>query len=621
MLGMSRLSESRLLPRPRSVTDAEGEWTPDRHGTVGLGRTEPPVLWAATGLTDALGAATGGQWDAAAGAAEAPVSVHVDPRAVPHAQGYRLTVAPDAVHIIAADAAGAQYGLLALTQLLAEHGDRLPAGRLDDYPDFAVRGVMLDISRDKVPTMATLFDLVDLLASLRVNHFQLYTEHTFAYPDHRRVWAAASPMTAEQILELDAYCRDRGVELAPNQNGFGHMERWLWLPRYRPLAEVHGHPEAIHRPRGYGRFGCTLCPIDPEAERLMGSLYEQLLPNFTSKRFNIGGDEPRELGKGRSKAECDRRGVGEVYVDFLGRLIGHVQRLGRVPMYWGDIVMHHPEVLERLPKQDAIALEWGYSHNHDFDGRCAKYAAAGVPMWVCPGTGTWLSLVGRTAQAVANLRAAAVDGPRHGAGGFLNTNWGDRGHWQPISTAYGPFAYGAAVSWCAQTNAEPDWTAVGMHVFEDPSGEAGRIMADLGRLHEISGPGVGNTAIVALMIVPDGPRWDGQIITERLTDAVDRADALLGDLREADIRRHDADQIVEEMTVAVGLYQHGCRFAARKLAGGGPTWTALDVELAGLIGRYCGTWLARNRPGGLADSVARFQRLRAHYRAADEAAD
>jgi len=96
---------------------------------------------------------------------------------------------------------------------------------------------MLDISRNKVPSMATLYSLVDLLAGLKINHLQLYTEHTFAYAAHREVWADASPMTAEEVLLLDSYCRERFIELAPNQNSFGHLQGWLRLPRYREMAE------------------------------------------------------------------------------------------------------------------------------------------------------------------------------------------------------------------------------------------------------------------------------------------------------------------------------------------------------------------------------------------------
>ena len=103
---------------------------------------------------------------------------------------------------------------------------------------FATRGYMLDISRDKVPSMATLRRIVDLLKICNYNQFQLYTEHTFAYPGHETVWRDASAVTPAEIRELDAYCRMNDIELVPNQNSFGHMERWLVHPEYNPLAAM-----------------------------------------------------------------------------------------------------------------------------------------------------------------------------------------------------------------------------------------------------------------------------------------------------------------------------------------------------------------------------------------------
>ena len=97
-------------------------------------------------------------------------------------------------------------------------------------------GYMLDISRHRVPTMETVKRQVDILAELGYNHFELYTEHTFAYSKHETVWREASPFTPDEIRELDDYCAARGIELVPNQNSFGHMERWLKHEAYRPLA-------------------------------------------------------------------------------------------------------------------------------------------------------------------------------------------------------------------------------------------------------------------------------------------------------------------------------------------------------------------------------------------------
>ena len=68
-----------------------------------------------------------------------------------------------------------------LRQLLREYGRRLPCLKIRDWPDFARRGVMLDISRGRVPKLETLLDLVERLADFKINEFQLYTEHTFAY--------------------------------------------------------------------------------------------------------------------------------------------------------------------------------------------------------------------------------------------------------------------------------------------------------------------------------------------------------------------------------------------------------------------------------------------------------
>ena len=52
-------------------------------------------------------------------------------------------------------------------------GDHWPTALLSDWPDFPDRGVMLDVSRDKVPKMETLYGLIDRLACWKINQVQL----------------------------------------------------------------------------------------------------------------------------------------------------------------------------------------------------------------------------------------------------------------------------------------------------------------------------------------------------------------------------------------------------------------------------------------------------------------
>src|SRR4051812_31723510 len=69
------------------------------------------------------------------------------------AQGYALHITADGVDITAADDAGLFYAHATVAQLARLHDGQVPVGTIRDHPDLAIRGVMLDISRDKVPTI------------------------------------------------------------------------------------------------------------------------------------------------------------------------------------------------------------------------------------------------------------------------------------------------------------------------------------------------------------------------------------------------------------------------------------------------------------------------------------
>ena len=216
-----------------------------------------------------------------------------------HDQGYRLSVTDGGITITSRTPAAAFYAEQTLKQLRRQYPDKLPYVEIEDWPDFSARGVMLDISRDKVPTMTTLFGLIDLLAEWKINQLQLYIEHTFAYSQHRTVWEHASPMTADEIRELDQYCRERFIDLVPNQNSFGHMERWLRHSEYAHLAEAIDGAETPWGFRWEGPF--SLCPTDPKSLKLLEGLYAELLPNFTSRFFNVGCDETFDIGRDEAK--------------------------------------------------------------------------------------------------------------------------------------------------------------------------------------------------------------------------------------------------------------------------------------------------------------------------------
>lgn len=618
------MDELNLLPTPRELRRVDGRSILENDRLIVLDGAEPDrLLFTATRVKDALRAAANVDWALSAVADPPPAEVGLRLRVVPerfsHDQAYELVVSPDDIVVEAGTPQGVFYGAVTLIQLLEQAGASLPCLRISDRPDFVDRGVMLDVSRDKVPTMETLYRLVDRLASWKINQLQLYTEHTFAYRHHPEVWAKASPLTGEEILRLDAYCRERFIELVPNQNSFGHMQRWLTHERYAGLAELHGE---FTVPWGTAQGPFSLSPVDPGSIELIRGLFDELLPHFTSRRVNVGCDETFDLGQGRSKQACAERGVGRVYLDFLLQIHRDVSARGFTMQFWGDIIEKHPELIPELP-EDAIALGWGYEADHPFASLCEQYAAAGVPFYVCPGTSSWCSIGGRSENALGNLRNAAENGLRHGALGYLITDWGDLGHWQVLPVSHLGFVAGAAYSWAWEANRSLDVVkALSWHAFGDPSGRMGRVAYRLGDVHRRIEKTIFNATPLFWIMQGSRQQWEGVTPDElRATlDAIDEAvtDLAVGPGTAAPGRdAAEADLVRAEFANTARLLRHACRRGLLLLeAEPDPASVKreLATDLSELVEEYRRLWLARNRPGGLDDSVARFEPLYADYR-------
>lgn len=535
--------------------------------------------------------------------------VHIRPDAIPHAQGYALSITQEGIKINAADDAGAFYARQTLNQLARQFKDtgKLPCVHIEDWPDFPNRGVMLDVARDKVPTMETLFRMVDLFASLKYNQLQLYTEHTFAYPGHETVWKDASPMTPEEIRALDAYCRKRFIELVPNQNSFGHMHRWLQHDAYKHLAEMPGSSD--------------LCPVNPGSIALLRSMYEALLPNFTSRQFNVGCDETYSIGKGGSSEAVAKLGKGRVYLNFLKQIYGLLQEQGFTMQFWGDIILEYPELIPELPEH-IVAMEWGYEADHPFAKRSGKFAASGIPFYVCPGSSSWNSLLGRTRNALENLRLAARNGLDNGAIGYLVTDWGDSGHWQCAPVSFVPFAWGAAVSWAYDANVGLDLArAADVHVFQDKAGVMAQAAMDLGNAHALTGCLRGNSSVYygLLLHALQGSPTEGFLSGMSMTGIQNARHAIedaLNHMNTAKMDLPDAALIQDEFALNARMALFALRLGEERLKANCGTkqlpesaCKPLRDELSQIIETYKTVWLARNRPGGLADSIGRLEAL------------
>ncbi|MEC3907216.1 family 20 glycosylhydrolase [Tamlana sp. 2201CG12-4] len=614
-------SIDKIFPVPQKVVEGKGTFILER-GRILLGPDVKLNLFNnVSELRDLAIEKSGASLSIVSALAEheaAQISIIIDSKVSLRSQGYKLNISETGVQIVANNEAGAFYAIQTLIQVIrfSEKG-KLPYVTIEDWPDFERRGIMVDVSRNKVPTMETLKRTIDRFAEWKINEVQLYIEHTFAYKNHKTVWEEFSPITAEQILELDKYCAERFIDLVPNQNSFGHMKRWLQHDEYVYLSERPGDASSDDWIINNNRS--TLCATDNASVEFMNELLGEYLPNFSSKYANIGGDEPYELGTGKSAQACKEKGKPVVYLEYMKKMNNLVNQFGKKTQMWGDIVNKHPELIPMMPK-DITCMIWGYRPEHPYNKQCPRFKKEGIPFYVCPGTNGWRSFIGKTDRGLANIINATTNGKKYGAYGVLMTDWGDLGHMQPFTVAFPPYIYGAAMSWSTEKNKDVNIEDIlNTHVFLDESEALGKALMTLTNAYKAGGDQELLTPYFNMINRTLEPFEENYITRNynmsNLQGVCKEIEKAMNILESAKPRSYDGEVAIKEMRTAAKLADFMCRvmidrsrvkysdifnisFSKRK---------EYAKELEQIIKDFSKTWILRNRIGGLSDTNKFFE--------------
>ena len=358
-------------------------------------------------------------------------------------EAYEIDILESGIKVYANSNAGYFYACKTLKQIIKYLPIDLQCAHIEDEPDLEVRGFMFDISRNKVAKLQTLEYIVDIMADLRMNHFELYVEgFSFEYQSFRDYLTKNAYITLKEYKKLEKYCNERCIDLVPNQNGFGHMTDWLAKDELKDLAVLPGGMDLW----GSHRAPSTLDPYDEGSAKLVEKMYDDMLPYSNSKYFNMNFDEPFELGKGKSEEMSKKIGIDEVYISFVNKVYPFIKKYNKQPMIWGDVLVRHGASLENMPK-DMIYLDWGYEGDYPFDVQLKKLKEANVPFIAAPGTTTWCSWFGRLYDWTENISNAIWNVYKLGGMGVITTDWGDFGHLQHLAPTLPPLVFTGLLSY------------------------------------------------------------------------------------------------------------------------------------------------------------------------------
>lgn len=433
-----------LLPRPKSICEKQGfyEINYKKRIVISTGIAENELTYAKIlqeGIFDGTGMKL---WFLKGEPKEGDIYLEISE--VLDAQEYQLSVQRDGIWITGGDGAGVLYGVQTLSQMCLQYGGMLPCVEIIDAPEIKNRGYFLDETRGRVLTLPYLKKVVDRLSRYKINQFQLYVEHTYLFRQLSEMWRDETPLTAEDIMELDAYCKARHIELVPSLASFGHLYMLLSTRSYGHLCELENswkEPFSFwDRMRHH-----TINVTDDAALPLIEGMIEEYMALFSSNKFNICADETFDLGKGKAKEAAEREGVHRIYIHYVKELCEFLVEKGKQPMFWGDIICGEPELIKELP-ENTICLNWGYAPEQR-EHECKVMAEAGARQYLCPGVAGWNQWMNLIHNSYKNIVRMCDYAGKYQAEGILNTDWGDCGHINHPEFSIPGMIYGAAFSW------------------------------------------------------------------------------------------------------------------------------------------------------------------------------
>jgi len=275
-------------------------------------------------------------------------------------ESYRLEINEKQARLAAPTVVGALRGLETLLQLL--HADRdgyyLPAVTIQDQPRFPWRGLLIDIGRHFEP-MEVLKRNLDAMAAVKLNvlHWHLTEDQGFRveskkFPKLHTMGSDGLYYTQDQVREVIAYARERGIRVMPEFDIPGHSTSWLV-----------GHPELGSAPGPYkierqpGIFEPALDPTREDVYKFLDTFLGEMAALFPDEYMHIGGDENEGKQWDRNpkiQAFMKEKGLKDhhaLQAYFNQRLLKILQKHGKKMIGWDEILQ--PE----LPN-DVVIHSW-----------------------------------------------------------------------------------------------------------------------------------------------------------------------------------------------------------------------------------------------------------------------
>lgn len=217
------------------------------------------------------------------------------------------------------------------------------------------RGFMIDAPRT-TESLAYYFRIIDLCQANDLNTiiFRLTDDEGSAYQfsSHPDLVMCAGAYSTAEIKEIITYAQQRGIEIIPEIETFGHARYITQAPRYQHLNDAVDM-KAFN----------AICPVNDSTLALMKDLIAEVAAIFPSRYLHIGCDETNWGGSELSKRALQSKSKNQLWAEYVNKLNGYVNDLGKETIIWGDLPIYNENQVLDLLNTNIIIADWNYWEN------------------------------------------------------------------------------------------------------------------------------------------------------------------------------------------------------------------------------------------------------------------
>lgn len=306
---------------------------------------------------------------------------------------------------------------------------------ITETPQFNMSGVMLDASRNAVPTVNEVEKLLVHMALIGLDTLMLYTEDTYEVKEYPYFGYMRGRYTYEELKNCDEYAEKLGIDIIPCIQTLGHLQeaiKWNYAAKFKDTDDI-------------------LLVDEAETYIFLESCLKAASEPFRTNRIHIGMDETFQLGLGKY---LEKNGY-EHHIDIMNRhlqkVVSITDKLGLKPMIWSD--MYYPLFAENNTYMDKTGniradiqkgipniefVYWNYYRKEQevYERDIQNHKRLGSKPIFAGGAWTWNGLAPNYGKAIVTTEAAISACKKTGIEQIFVTLWGDNGAETPFAAAY-----------------------------------------------------------------------------------------------------------------------------------------------------------------------------------------